>query len=200
MKFLKTALMASAMTLAAGSANAVFIGDHVDITFDPVAAPSFKTQTNGIAVVDPGVEHTEALNATFEADLGATTATFTWFYPGINGTVGSELIWTIADMDLQGGLIGGITGISFNAGASTGAAGEVISSTSTANSIEVRFANFSHTASDPKRIWVFDISHDGVAPPPPPPPPTPDVPVPAALPLMAAGIGALALMARRRKK
>ena len=58
MKHFKTALLASAMTLAAGSANAVFVGDQVDFLLNaPNTVGAILNQT-GTTVVDPGVEAT----------------------------------------------------------------------------------------------------------------------------------------------
>ena len=192
MKSLKTALLATAGVLIASTAHATFVGDQVDIHLGaPGVIPTLLNQP-GTLVTDPGAEASHTINATFRADLGPTTLTLEYDVPTFNSPVGANIVWTITDMDLQGGLIGDITGISLSSGDGT----KVANTGFTANSVMVEFTNFSTTPSDGTLSWVFDIDNNA----PPPPPPGPTVPVPAALPLMAAGIGALGLMARRRQK
>ncbi len=201
MKHFKTALLASAMTLTAGSANAVFVGDQVDFLLNaPNTVGAILSQT-GTAVVDPGVEATgifdivgQVNDPTWTADLSAAQLTLTYEWIGISSQIGDQILWTVSDMDLQGGLVGGITGISLNSTQGPTSAAEIASTGFSSNSVSVELTNFTTQVNDAQRVWVFDITHDGVTPEPP------DIPVPAALPLLAGGIGMLGLMARRRKK
>lgn len=202
MKHFKTALLASAMTLAAGSANAVFVGDQVDFLLNaPNTVGTILSQT-GTSVVDPGVEATgifdiagQANDPTWTADLSATQLILTYEWIGISSQIGDQILWTVSDMDLQGGLVGGITGIALNSTQGPASAAEIASTGFTSTSVSVELTNFTTQVNDAQRMWVFDITHDGEATEPPD-----IIPVPAALPLLAGGIGMLGLMARRRKK